>query len=92
MERMTGREYEETRAQMRARYAAPAEVPGPRPGSGDRASQPTQPLLPASDPTPPGEPDKPAATAGNRTVRARRPKRKDPDASERTEPIGDWEP
>ncbi len=91
MERMTETEYEQIRMEMRARYAAPAEPPTPRTPARE-PEPPRNPPPPANDPAPPPAPDKPAAAGRMPASRARRAKPKNPDASDRTQPVGDWEP
>ena len=83
MPRMTDAEYAQIQAQMRARYAVPAEQPRSHPAQ----ARPAEPPPPAANDAAAAEPERKP-----RTQRPPRAKRKDPDKSERTQPVGDWEP
>ncbi len=86
MERMTASEYAQIQAQMRARYAAPAEQRRARSSITEpQAAELPKPPPPANDAAAPDPQEKPRA-------RAQRAKPIDPDASKRTQPTGDWEP
>lgn len=78
MERMTDEEYAAIRAQMRARYAAPAQerVARPQPSPDQPTEAPTGETITATKP---------------RVQRPRRTKSKNQD-EDRTKPEGDWEP
>jgi len=86
MPRMTETEYRQIRTALRDRYAVPA-APSHHQAGRDPQPQPSSTPQPANDPTPQNQ-TKPASPKS----RQPRAKRINPDASERTEAIGDWEP
>jgi hypothetical protein len=90
MPRMTDAEYATIRAEMRARYAAPAQertVRTPAEPQEQAVARPDRKI-----PTPAPRPSDANPPESLRMARARKAKPTDPDAGDRTRPIGNWEP